>query len=81
MWFFPIDEITLGYLRLTGRKEDRIALVEAIVKNKAYGVIQVMNLYLPIRACLDMRTVEASLQEKRPQDRVALPDIPKLLVP
>jgi aconitate hydratase len=34
MWFFPIDDITLEYLRLTGRKADRIALVEAYSKEQ-----------------------------------------------
>lgn len=34
--FFPIDEVTLGYLKLTGRQSDRIALVEAY--SKAQGL-------------------------------------------
>jgi aconitate hydratase len=75
--FFPIDDVTLGYLALTGRKQERIDLVEAIVKNKAYGVMQVMNLFYRYLE-LDMSTVQASLAgPKRPQDRVLLGDVPK----
>ena len=34
--FFPIDEESLNYMRLTGRDEEHIAVVEAILKSKRY---------------------------------------------
>ncbi len=37
--FFPIDEVTFGYLKLTGRQSDRIELVKAYSKAQAYGVM------------------------------------------
>ncbi|MDR0218716.1 MAG: aconitate hydratase AcnA [Enterobacteriaceae bacterium] len=76
--FFPVDDITLDYMRLTGRDEDDIALVEAYCKQQGLwrdaGDEPVFTSYLE----LDMSTVEASLAgPKRPQDRVSLSDVPK----
>ncbi len=72
--FFPIDEITLQYLRLTGRDERRIALVEAYAK--AQGLWRSDDLPDPVFSAtleLDLASVEPSLAgPKRPQDRVAL---------
>ncbi|MFJ3049749.1 aconitate hydratase AcnA [Pseudomonas nitroreducens] len=71
--FFPVDEITLGYLRLSGRPEDAVKLVEAY--SKAQGLWREKG-HEPIftdSLQLDMGEVEASLAgPKRPQDRVAL---------
>lgn len=76
--FFPIDEITLGYMRLTGRKEDRIALVEAYCKEQGLWRHTGDEPVFTDVLALDMGTVEASVAgPKRPQDRVALPDIPQ----
>ena len=36
---FPIDDVTLEYLRLTGRSEANVALVEAYARNRASGTI------------------------------------------
>ncbi len=72
--FFPIDNVTLDYLRLSGRDEDTIALVEAYAKETGFwrdgpGDELVFNDSLS----LDMSTVETSLAgPKRPQDRVSL---------
>src|SRR5205807_3305886 len=71
---FPIDRETLTYLRLTGRSEDQIALVEAYCREQ--GLFHDANTpeaeYAELLA-LDLASVEPSLAgPKRPQDRVAL---------
>src|SRR6202142_2743809 len=73
---FPIDRETLTYLRLTGRSEEQIALVEAYAREQ--GLFHDANTpeanYSELLA-LDLSTVEPSLAgPKRPQDRVALSD-------
>ena len=72
--FFPIDDETLAYLRLTGRDEQLIALVEAYCKEQ--GLFQTDQSPDPIftdTLALDLSTVEPSLAgPKRPQDRVPL---------
>lgn len=75
--FFPVDAITLDYLRLTGRSEDQVALVEAYSKRQGLwrqaGDEPVFTSTLE----LDMESVVASLAgPRRPQDRVALPAVP-----
>ncbi|RDB44847.1 aconitate hydratase AcnA [Halomonas sp. DQ26W] len=76
--FFPVDEETLTYLRLTGRDDAQVALVEAYCK--AQGLWREPG-HEPIFSDtlqLDMDEVEASLAgPKRPQDRVALKDMPR----
>ncbi|HBI09712.1 MAG TPA: aconitate hydratase, partial [Franconibacter pulveris] len=76
--FFPVDEVTLGYMRLSGRSEEQVALVEAYTKAQGLwrnpGDEPVFTSVLE----LDMGDVEARLAgPKRPQDRVALGDVPK----
>ena len=71
---FPIDEMTLDYLRLTGRDESRVELVDAYAK--AQGLFrradQPDSVYSET-IDLDLATVEPSLAgPKRPQDRVSL---------
>ena len=70
---FPIDDITLGYLRLTGRSEEQVALVEAY--SKLQGLWHnpdqepIFSEYLE----LDLSTVVPSIAgPKRPQDRIIL---------
>ena len=70
---FPIDEVTLDYLRLTGRSDERVRLVEAYTK--AQGMWHdparepVYSEYLE----LDLSTVVPSIAgPKRPQDRIIL---------
>jgi aconitate hydratase len=74
MGFFPIDEMTLDYLRLTGRSKDLVALVEAFAK--AQGIFRIASTPDPVYTDtveLDMSTVEPSLAgPKRPQDRILL---------
>ena len=71
--FFPVDDETLRYMRVTGRDEARIALVEAYAK--ANGQWRTAD-YAPVYTStleLDMGTVEPCISgPKRPQDRVLL---------
>jgi aconitate hydratase len=71
---FPIDEMTLDYLRLTGREKERIELVEAYAKSQ--GLFRTAADSDPVYSEtieLDLATVEPSLAgPKRPQDRVSL---------
>ena len=76
--FFPIDDVTLGYLKLTGRHADRIALVEAYCKEQGFWRHAGDEPIFTDTLSLDMGTVEASVAgPKRPQDRVKLSDIPQ----
>ncbi len=76
--FFPIDEVTLGYLKLTGRQNDRIALVEAYSKAQGLWRNAGDEPVFTDTLSLDMSTVQASLAgPKRPQDRVLLSEVPK----
>jgi aconitate hydratase len=74
--FFPVDKIAIGYLRLSGRDEDRIALVEAYAK--AQGMWRDTDTPDPVFTDtleLDLGTVLPSIAgPKRPQDRVLLKD-------
>ena len=74
--FFPVDKGTLDYLRLTGRHEDRVALVEAYAK--AQGMWVDATTPEPVFTSiveLDLSTVEPCIAgPKRPQDRVLLKD-------
>jgi aconitate hydratase len=70
---FPIDDVTLDYLRLTGRSEEQVALVEAYSKLQKLwhnpDEEPVFSEYLE----LDLATVVPSISgPKRPQDRVEL---------
>jgi aconitate hydratase len=71
---FPVDEETLRYLRLTGRSEEQIALVEAYYK--AQGLFHTSaspEAEYTQTLSLDLSTVEPSVAgPKRPQDRVLL---------
>jgi aconitate hydratase len=71
--FFPVDQITLDYLRLTGRSPERIALVEAYCKeNMLWHEPSEPATYSQIVE-LDLGDVEPSLAgPRRPQDRVPL---------
>lgn len=80
--FFPIDAVTLDYMRLTGRSEEQVALVEAYAKAQGMWRQPGDEPVFTSTLALDMDTVEASLAgPKRPQDRVALGDVPRPLPP
>ena len=74
MGFFPVDEETLKYLRLSGRREHHVKLVEAYTKEQ--GLFRTDATPDPMFTDtieLDLGTVEPSLAgPKRPQDRVPL---------
>jgi aconitate hydratase len=75
---FPIDDVTLEYLRLTGRSEESVALVEAYAKEQGLwlqsGPDQPEARYSEYLE-LDLSTVVPSIAgPKRPQDRIALTD-------
>ncbi|WP_125777776.1 aconitate hydratase AcnA [Antribacter gilvus] len=71
---FPIDTVTVDYLRLTGRSDDQVALVEAYAKEQGLWLDTdtpepVFSEYLE----LDLSTVVPSIAgPKRPQDRIEL---------
>jgi aconitate hydratase len=71
--FFPVDDETLRYLRLTGRSDERVALVEAYCKeNMLWHDASEPATYSQVVE-LDLSTVEPSLAgPRRPQDRIPL---------
>ncbi|MGQ6007458.1 aconitate hydratase AcnA [Serratia sp. IR-2025] len=76
--FFPVDDVTLGYMKLSGRSAEQIALVEAYAKAQGMWRNPGDEPIFTSSLALDMSTVEASLAgPKRPQDRVALPNVPQ----
>jgi aconitate hydratase len=79
MGFFPVDQETLEYLKLSGRPKDLIQLVEAYYKEQ--GLFRTPQTPDPVFSDtleLDISTVEPSLAgPKRPQDRVNLKGVKK----
>ena len=72
---FPIDEETLRYLRLTGRSEDAIALVEQYAKKQGLWHDPSLTPRFSENIELDLSTVVPSIAgPKRPQDRISLTD-------
>ncbi len=74
MGFFPVDEQTLAYLRLSGRAAEHVALVEAYCKTQGlFRTAATPDPQFSASVSLDLSTIEPSLAgPKRPQDRVAL---------
>ena len=73
--FFPVDDETLRYLRLTGRSDERVALVEAYCKENLLWHDPAAPATYSQVVELDLGDVEPSLAgPRRPQDRVALRD-------
>jgi aconitate hydratase len=72
---FPIDEETLRYLRLTGRSQDVIALVEQYAKKQGLWHDPSLTPRFSENIELDLSTVVPSIAgPKRPQDRISLTD-------
>jgi len=72
---FPIDEETLRYLRLTGRSEDQVALVEKYAKVQGLWHDPSIAPRFSQVVELDLATVVPSISgPKRPQDRISLSD-------
>ncbi|MGM0931046.1 MAG: aconitate hydratase [Actinomycetota bacterium] len=70
---FPIDDVTLDYLRLTGRSEENVALVEAYTKEQGLWHDPSHELKFSEYLELDLSTVVPSIAgPKRPQDRIEL---------
>ena len=80
---FPIDQVTLDYLRLTGRSDDQIALVEAYAKANRLWADTTDDDYVEPSYSeymeLDLGSVVPSIAgPKRPQDRIALSEAKKV---
>jgi aconitate hydratase len=79
--FFPVDRVALDYLARTGRPAQQVALVEAYCR--AQGLWRDSDAPEPRFATLvefDLGCVEPSVAgPRRPQDRLALPDVPQSL--
>ncbi|MEO6678940.1 MAG: aconitate hydratase AcnA, partial [Pseudomonas sp.] len=74
--FFPVDDVTLEYLRLSGRPPAVVKLVEAYTKAQGLWRLPGKEPIFTDSLSLDMASVEASLAgPKRPQDRVSLPNV------
>jgi aconitate hydratase len=80
--FFPIDELTLAYLRETGRTDAEVDLVERYAKEQhlfrplAATIPETATLHYTKVLHLDLSTIEPSVAgPKRPQDRVRLGDV------
>ena len=77
MGFFPVDDETIKYMRLTGRSDEQVSLVESYCKEQ--GLFWEKGAPQPIYSEtieLDMGTVETCLAGPRgPQDRVSLRDV------
>ena len=72
---FPIDEEVLRYLRLTGRNEDQVALVEKYAKTQGLWHDPSVEPRFSEHVELDLSTVVPSIAgPKRPQDRISLSD-------
>ncbi|MEC9066919.1 MAG: aconitate hydratase AcnA [Pseudomonadota bacterium] len=77
--FFGIDEKTLDYMRLTGRSEDTIALVEAYSREQGMWFEPDNEPVFTKTLELDIGAVVPSLAgPKRPQDKVILPEVDEL---
>src|SRR5690606_38448649 len=71
---FPVDQVTLDYLRFTGRPEERVQLVEAYMKEQGlFHSADSIEPQFPDTLELDLNSVEPSIAgPRRPQDRIRL---------
>ncbi|WP_298469573.1 aconitate hydratase AcnA [uncultured Erythrobacter sp.] len=77
--FFGIDDKTIEYMRLTGRSEENLALVEAYAKEQGMWFDPEAEPVFSNTLSLDVSSVVPSLAgPKRPQDRVILPEVDEL---
>jgi aconitate hydratase len=77
MGFFPVDEKTVGYMRSTGRSEEDCVLFEAYFRAQGlFGIPRAGQIDYSRTVRLDLATIVPSLAgPKRPQDRIALPEM------
>jgi aconitate hydratase len=74
--FFPVDEQTLAYMRLSGRPEGLVKIVEAYAKQNGFWREDDSKVVYSSELVLDLSTIVPSLAgPARPQDRVALTDM------
>ncbi|HEY0663013.1 MAG TPA: aconitate hydratase AcnA, partial [Thiobacillaceae bacterium] len=74
MGFFPVDDVTVDYLRYTGRSDDEVDAFQSYFKaQNLYGVPAAGSIDYSSVVELDLASIEPSLAgPKRPQDRIAL---------
>ncbi|GAB5517012.1 aconitate hydratase AcnA [Rhodopirellula baltica] len=79
MGFFPVDDLTLHYMRQTGRSKENVELVERYCKEQGlFRLDDGPTLNYTKTVSLDLSTVEPSMAgPKRPQDRVPLASMKK----
>ncbi|TWU47209.1 Aconitate hydratase precursor [Rubripirellula tenax] len=79
MGFFPVDDVTLAYMRQTGRTEAHVKLVETYCKEQGlFRTDDGPKLNYTKTLSLDLGTIEPSMAgPKRPQDRIALAGMKK----
>mgnify|MGYP003815263073 CR=1 FL=1 len=77
MAYFPVDEQTLDYLRLSGRSAEQVALVEAYFKEQGlFRTAATPDPQFSVVLDIDLGSVEPSLAgPRRPQDRLALAQV------
>ncbi len=76
--FFPTDQETISYLRLTGKDEHHLNIVEKYSKEQLMWVDNNYNPYFSKKIVLDLNTIEPSLAgPKRPQDKILLKNVSK----
>ncbi len=74
--FFPVDEQTLAYMKLSGRSDELIQTVEKYYKAQGLWRDESYDIKYTATLDLDLNTIEPSLAgPKRPQDRIALSDM------
>ena len=80
MGFFPVDEESVNYLRLTGRSEESCERFENYFKAQGmFGVPRRGEIEYSVDVELDLGTVQPSVSgPKRPQDRINLPELKRM---
>ena len=74
--FFPVDSLTIDYLKMTGKKDNQLQIVEEYSKKCGFFRDEENDIKYTDSLSLDMSKVEACLSgPKRPQDRVLLSDV------
>ena len=75
--FFPTDEETISYLRLTGKEIEHLNIVKEYSKKQSLWADENYNPHYSDRILLDLDTVEPTLAgPKRPQDKILLREVP-----
>ncbi len=75
--FFPTDEETINYLKLTGKEIEHLKIVEEYSKKQTLWVDENYSPDFSDRILLDLDTIEPSIAgPKRPQDKILLKEVP-----